>query len=303
MGKPITWLKGSRGLNNRIHPLRVTVDPETGIQDLAIAYNIDHDATGRISRRRGWEATAITASCHSLWCDGIDCLFVTGDALCVLGSDFTYNLIRQVTEDARMSYARVENRVYYANGSEVGFVMNGLSYSWELPPIIPGPSTERVFTGPPIGSLLAYYRGRMYVVSGRVAWYSEPFGIHLFDPPRNFVAFESGVRMIRPVKEGIFIGTDTNTLFLRGTEPKEFMYEKIATYPPIEGTDVEIDASKVGDGSIRGIAVVWTSEEGICLGTEEGKMINLTERRLVYPKSIRGAGLYLGDRYLSVLEP
>lgn len=303
MGKPITWLKGSRGLNNRIHPLRVEVDPETGIQDLAIAYNVDHDATGRISRRRGWEATETTVACHSLWSDGTVCLFVTGDALCTLASDFSYTAIRQVTEGARVSYAKVADKVYYANGSENGFVRNNLSYSWDLPANIVGPDTSRVFSAPPIGTILCFFAGRMYIVDGRVTWYSEPLGIHMFDPARNYIAFESNVRMFRAVKEGIFVGTEVDTIFLRGNNPQEFIFEKIATYPVVEGTDVDVDSSKIGDGSLRGIAAMWTSTEGICLGTPKGEIINLTERRLVYPNARYGAGLYLRDRYLSTLEP
>jgi hypothetical protein len=303
MTKPVVWLRGSRGLNNATDPLRVQADPDTGIQDLAIAYNVDHDMSGRISRRRGWAVTDITDSCHSLWSDGVDCLFVTGDALCVLGSDFTYNQIRQVTEGAKMHYARMENRIYYANGHEVGFVANGLSYVWDKPAAVPGPTTKREFTGPPIGTILAYFKGRMYVVNGRVAWYSEPYGVHLFDPARSYLAFEGDLTMFIPVKEGIFASTETNTYFLRGTEPKEFTHEKIATYPAIKGTDTEVDGSRVGDGSAMGLAVMWTSTEGICLGTPRGEMINLTERKLVYPRARYGAGLYLGDRYLSILEP
>jgi hypothetical protein len=303
MGKPITWLKGSRGLNNKVDPLRVEIDPETGIQDLAIAYNVDHDPSGRISRRRGWEATSITVECHSLWCDGIDCLFVTGGALCILGSDFSYTPIRNVTAGAKMSYVRVENKVYYTNGTEMGFVLGGASYNWGLPPDVPGPDTKKEFFPPPVGNKLAYHGGRMYIVQGRVAWYSEPFGVHVFDLARGYVALESNIRMFRPVKDGVFVGTETSIVFLRGTSPREFLYEKLATYPVIEGTDVEIDASKIGDGSVRGLAAMWTSSEGICLGTSTGDMVNLTERRLVYPKANHGAAAYLGDRYLSVLEP
>lgn len=303
MGKPILWLKGSRGLNNKVDPLRVRSDPETGVQDLAIAYNVDHDESGRISRRRGWETTPITSSCHSLWSDGIDCLFVTGNALCVLGPDFTYTSIRNVTVNARMSYARVANKVYYCNGHERGFVLAGVSYSWDLATEVHGPSSPRQWQDPPTGELLCYFRGRMYVIKGRVAWYSEPFGVHLFDPGRNYLAFESDITMFAGVKEGVFVGTETDVTLLRGRRPAEFLYERATTFGVVPGTVTNIDLSRIGDGSMKGIGVMWTSPEGICLGTAEGEVLNLTERRLTYPRARYGAGLYLGDRYVSTLEP
>lgn len=303
MGRPITWLKGSKGLNNRIDPLRLPFDPDTGIQDLAVAVNVDLDHTGRISRRKGWAATDMVDPCHSLFSHGVTVLFVTGTSLCVLGTDYTYTVVRTVQEGARMSYVPVGDRIFYANGTEVGYIRGNVSYAWSKPTDLPGPRTLKQYSDPPVGYLLAYYKGRMYVVQGDIVWYSESFGINLFNLARNFINFESHLRMFHPVRKGIWLGTHFDTYFLEGDTPQDFNLHKVATYAPIFGTDVDVDGSRIADGRHKGIAVMWTSTEGICMGTSEGEFINLTERRLTYPESFEGAGLYDGFKYVSVLEP
>ncbi len=299
----VLWFRGSRGLNNRIDPLRVEFNPETGIQDLSVAYNVVHDYTGRISRRKGWEVTDIVSSCHSLFSIGPTALFVTGDALCLLGLDFTYSPLRNVATGARMDYARVGPRVYYANGHQTGMVIDGKSWSWVKPTEEYGPGTNKEFGQPPVGYLLEYYNGRMYVVQGNTIWYSEPFGTHLFDLARSFIPMDSEMTMIHAVRAGLFISTEFETFFVGGANPTEFVLQKVATYPAIRGTDVDVDVSKVGGLGLRGVGVMWASSEGICLGTPEGEFINLTESRLTYPRSLMGAGLFLGDRYVVTLEP
>jgi len=303
MSKPVVWLRGAKGLNNRVDPLRLEFDPDTGLQDLAVAVNVDIDHTGRISRRRGWEATDITDPCHSLFAHGTTALFVTGTNLCVLGTDFSYAAIRTVTAGARMSYAVLNDRIFYGNGFETGYVRAGVSYAWSMPSSVPGVRSLKEYSDPPVGHLLAYYKGRMYVVQGDIVWYSESFGINLFNRARNYLAFDSHLRMFHPVRRGIWMGTHFETYFLEGDTPKNFTLHRVATYPPIFGTDVDIDSSRVGRGEYKGIGVIWTSSEGICLGTSEGEFINLTERRLTYPNALEGTGIYNGFKYISVLEP
>jgi len=52
-----------------------------------------------------------------------------------------------------------------------------------------------------------------------------------------------------------------------------------------------------------GIGAMWASTKGICVGTPDGRLINLTSRRLDYPGAIFGAGICFDDRYVCTLEP
>lgn len=293
---------GSNGLNVKIDPARLRYDPSSGVQDLAVAYNVDHDQTGRISRRKGYEATIRTENIHSLFCEDGPCLFITGNKLCLLNADFTYTELATVTPGAKMRYCEVADRLYYANGSEIGYVKDGAANDWVVGTYY-GPETTRTFTGPPIGTRVASHNGYMYMITGSIAWHSEPFGPDLWDLARNFLPFATKIRMFYPLVGGIFVSSERATYWLQGDVPQEMVRRTVATYPVIEDTETPVDLSKVTTGEMRGVGVMWTAAEGICLGLPTGEMLNLTEGKLVYPSSLRGAALTLDDKYISLLEP
>jgi hypothetical protein len=302
MAEPIRIFSSSNGLNNKIDPVRLPYDPQTGVQDLAVAYNVDHDETGRISRRKGFAPTTRTEEVHSMFCEGGACLFVNGTKLYLLGADYSRQEVATVTQGAKMRYLQLGDRTYYANGFETGYIEDGINHAWSLGTYY-GPDTDREFVGPPVGSRLAYHYGHIYVIQGSVAWHSEPYGLNLFDLARNFLPFESEIRMFRPVTNGIFVGLETNTIFIEGQLPQEMRRRLVCDYPAIEDTDVVIEASKVGGGDFYGPAALWTSTEGIMLGIQDGSAINLTQRRMEYPSALRGSAVLFADRYLSLLEP
>lgn len=304
MADPLIWLKSSNGLNDKVDPVRVRYDPNTGVTDLTEAVNVSHDYTGAISRRLGYTATDITSECHSLFCEGGECLFVTGDALSVLSSDFRYTPIRNVTVRAPMSYAQVGDRIYYVNGHEKGFVRNSASYDWVKADDPRYPDTTRKYIDPPVGTIVRLFNARIYIAQGNVVWYSEPFGYNLFDPTRNYIVLSGRVTMIRPVKQGLFISTESRTYFYRGLTPDEFSIETVALYPAIEGTDAEVDGSSIKNGELGiGVFGIWTSTQGVCIGSSSGDLVNLTHPRLEYPSALRGAGFCTEDKYLFTLEP
>jgi hypothetical protein len=300
----INIFTGSSGLNIKIDPARLPYDPETGVQDLAVAVNVDHDYTGRVSRRKGFAATARTEVIHSLWCDGGPCLFVTGDALCLLNPDYTYKLLRNVTENAKMRYVQVDDIAYYTNGIEMGYVQNGASAGWSAAaaPYGPDPTTRTLYS-PPVGSHLEVYNGHMFIAQGNIVWFSEPFAYNHFDLVRSYLPFGGEVRMFKSVEGGIWISTHHHTYFLEGSLPKEFRRRIAATYPAIEDTVVQVDASKLGNGEFQGLGLLWTTREGICLGLSDGTFMNLTQRKIDLPHTLRGAGLLFDERYVALLEP
>jgi hypothetical protein len=303
MSKPITIFTGANGLVTKVDPARLKFDPKTGVQDLAVAVNVDIDPTGRIGRRKGFAATARTENIHSLWCEGGACLFVTGTSLCELFSDYRHAVIVTVTQGAAVSYFQLKNRSYWMNGFEKGFIENQVNNSWGKGTYV-GPATTRQFSDPPLGHMIAYGFGYVFIAQGPTIWYSEPFNVNAFDLSRNYLPFEDRVAMLRPLPAGgVWVSTGKETHFLPGMNPRETGPMKIADYPAIEGTDALIDLSKVGSGEMSGIGVIWTSTNGICVGTSEGQMLNLTQRRIDYPRSIFGAGICFDDRYVTTLEP
>lgn len=126
--------------------LRSDVTPERfSAGDLAVGDNIDLDKSGRIARRAGYSQT-IAGAAHSLWADDMQevCLYVGGGRLNRVAADFSTSAIGTLRDaNSRMSYARVSDRIYFANGSDTGILerASGAVRSWGLPvPPLPAPT-------------------------------------------------------------------------------------------------------------------------------------------------------------------
>jgi hypothetical protein len=302
MAEPITIFRGSNGLNVKTDPARIRFDPQTGIQDLAAAVNIDHDRTGRVSRRKGFTATAVTAPVHSLWCDGGPCLFVAGASLCQLGANYAFTALVTVTAGARVSYFQLDSRSYWQNGFEKGYIEAGANNAWVRSAYV-GPATTRQFSEPPIGHLIAYGHGRAWIAQGPVIWYSEPYSLNDFDLARGFLPLESRITMLRPVKGGVFFSDSQRTYFGAGADPTAMDIALVSESPAIEGTDQRLEMFRFGDGSTAGEGAIWTARNGICVGLPSGQVINLTSQKLSYPTALKGAGICFDSRYVAALEP
>lgn len=304
MAKGIVVLSSCMGLNNKIDPTRIGFDPESGISELAVAVNIDIDSSGRVSRRKGYDRV-VSGSSHSLFPFGNVCFVVLDGSLSILYPDYSYKALIEVDE-GRMSYCAVGTRVYFANTYEKGYIENEVVYSWEKGNYV-GPDTTKELYDPPIGKLLTVWNGRMFIALKEVLWYSEIFNYHAYALGENYVLFQSELRMVRAVRDGLFISTEEETYFLNGSTPKSFSQLKVADYPAVEGTDILVEGSKLGleepgrrlfDGKVA----MWASPKGICVGRQDGLFENLTERKLVLPNAREGAGVCIDDRYVSVIE-
>jgi hypothetical protein len=303
---------GATGLNTRVDPVRLMYDPETGIQDLAAAVNVDIDDSGRVSRVKGYTRVA-TGSYHSLFCDKDMALVVTGDALCILKSDYTLKPLRNVTAGARMSYAQVDDVIYYANGIEMGKVQNELSWAWEYAGERVGPETDREFQSPPLGNMVSHYNGRMYVIQRNNIWYSEPYDHSAFDMTRNLLPFESEVKMFLPMEKGVYVSDSNNVYFLEGDAFKERFFEKIPklNYPAVPGTEDYVTgmldlSDRSSPSMIAGVGqeyAVFVTTRGICVGSPEGDVFNMTEARVDLPVGSSGCGIVLNNRYISMINP
>lgn len=308
MAKKIRLFTGSTGLNTHEDPARIQYNPKTGVQDLAACENIDISDDGRISRRKGLTQQVNLSGCHSLFCEGRDCLFVHGDALCVLHKDYTYTAIRNVAVGARLRCRQVDDIIYYCNGFERGYVFEGMSYGWNMPTYY-GPVTTKAFMDPPIGTDLEYYAGRMFVIDGKVAWYSELFDISTFER-KSYLPFDREIVMFKAVDDGIYVSTDKDTFFLSGRDAKSLAVTKVADYPAIKYSEVKIVGRLVAlkSGRFTVIAdggrpsLMWLSNKGVCFGGPEGQFVNLTDR-VDLPNALTGSGFFHNGKYIGIMDP
>lgn len=146
---------------------------------------------------------------------------------------------------------------------------------------------------PPAGQLLGYYNGRAYVGSGRFLWYSQPYEYELFDWVSGFITFPEALKTFAPISTGIYLGTETETMYLEGADPSEFIRKQVAPYGTVLGTEMYVRNDVLLEGNQPGMSPVWMSKTGLCLGAEGGVMQNLTSDRVILPGGLtEGASLY-----------
>ena len=299
--KPITVFRASTGLNVKVDPVRIPFDPATGIADLAVAYNVDHDHTGRLSRRKGYTRVNTTAF-TSLFYGGTDVVGVTGSSLCVLPRDLTtYRAVGTVTAGAKLSCVQVADAVFWVNGHEKGYIRSGVNHAWVMGDYY-GPDTKRVFVGPPIGELIESLNAQIYIADGPTLYVSDAFSLNHFDAVRGEIPWETQITMLRAVAGGLFVGSAQGCWFMPVSSPTDFRLEKINRCSSvIKGTDVKCDLGKTSFGRsqlMTGIGVMWAAKDGIYLGTPDGKAFNLTDQKLYPLEALSGSAHIANGRYI-----
>ena len=299
MNDTINIFKSTTGLNNKIDPVRLTFDPKTGITDLSIAYNINIDKTGRISRRDGYTAQ-VSGNYHSLFSCGEYGLCVSGTDLLVIEPDYSTTSIATVTQNVRIAYVQNFDTIYYCNGYQKGIVTDRIHSAWTSSTYV-GPDTTKTVSDPPIGHLLELFNGRMYIAQNDVIWHSNSFAYNQYDLARNYIPMGSRVKMIASVREGLWISLSDQVIFLHGTSPLDFKYVKMLEYPVIEGSAVKVRGSLI-DPQIQGMCVIMTTTKGIFAGLPTGELYDLSRDRLSYPEALYSAAIVRDNRYTVSLQ-
>ncbi len=186
-------------------------------------------------------------------------------------------------------------RVYMSQGSvfyQISNVLPGI-LSVNLSGVIGSVPLGTQFLSPaPVGQLIAYHYGHLYVATGSILWYSEPGSLELFRLASNFLNFEKDIKLLGVAKDGLFVCAD-KTYWLAGTDPASMTRIEKASYTAIPGTMVRAPADLIGSsGEGFGEALFWASTQGICLGAQDGLFRNLTERSLSYAPGEVGAAIF-----------
>lgn len=232
----------------------------------------------------------------------------------------------ELTEAGGISFTGIESStdpevsvklVYISgpNGSELfrAAVLSASAASTTVMDAPSGPRLETSFASPaPAGSILEVHSGVMYVVAGNVAYHSDPYQFERFRRARQFLQYPGQITMFSAVNDGIYVSTPETTWFVEGTVPREMKSKVVFNHGALPGTAVKttIGALKAEEesqeGSPGGTATMWTSPQGVCIGMEGGRVVNLTDQRVTFPAASRGGAIVRQVRgytqYLTALE-
>jgi hypothetical protein len=303
MAKTIPHIRGSSGLNTVDDPVRIRYNSKSGISDLAVAVNVTISPSNRINRRKG-KTLKVPLNSHSLFCDGGECVFVYDSGIYLLETNFSYRLLRSLSSSDHMAYAQIGDRIYFTNNQDLGYVEAGIAYTWAKTTNYVGPVTQKILAGPFAGNHLAYHGGRVYNAKGNILWYSEYAAHDWYDMARNFIPFNTRIRLIKPVTNGLFVSTSKAIYFLEGLVPGNFTQRKLTTYPALEWSDAidYLDGTDVSGLEISGPCALWSTQEGAMLGTPEGSVVNFNKKKVIYPQGTKGASLLRGLNFIHTIE-
>lgn len=298
-------IRGTSGLNNRINQFRLPYDAESGVAALAEAVNCDIDDSLAIGRRPGQLAIDDENEYHSVWCDGADAFCVkerTSDAaIYQIESDLSLTLIVSgLTKGARVSFCRVGDKSYWMNGFSKGVIESRANSAWPVNTHV-GATTTREFYPAPTGTHVAYHMGCVWVVLDDAIFVSEPYAFGKFRLGGRFFQFGSAVRMVRPVAGGVWVSDSAETGFISNAEKFNAMsWRKLSNFPAHEWSEncslVDLSRTQL---QIPGLSAVWSSDDGLCVGSSSGELFVQTRDKLIYPTGTRGATVVSGANVIN----
>lgn len=132
----------------------------------------------------------------------------------------------------------------------------------------------------PVGTITAFWRGRVLVAKGNVLWAGRPSVTHLSDW-RDFKQLAGKITAIQPVDDGVYVGTDQDLIFLSGTTWDQLAHQPTKRGPVVPGSGVTVrgDRLKFGDGAGTGMGMVCIAGGEIVAGFNGGQTSSLTAGR------------------------
>lgn len=293
---PYTVINRSLGLNNLVdqfQPARET--------DLAVASNVAVSKSGFIELAPGYVILDATYPCHSMFRNKGDA-FVVQDRIV----DSAIMRIVGVSQDGivlagvrsglvkgnRISFCQAGEQTFYTNRIQNGVIVGGASSAWPDQSGHVGAGTGRAFSPAPIGSHIEYWLESMWVAVGNVIYVAEPASVGKFSLNRRHFEFGSDVIMMKAVEGGMWVSTREEIGFIaKDVDFKSLRWIAKPSRQPAHEWSVFgelVDLSKTAL-QIPGESAVWSSNDGKCVGTQDGQLIVATEERLLYPSGSMGA--------------
>lgn len=133
---------------------------------------------------------------------------------------------------------------------------------------------------PPAGNHLAYSQGRIFIAVGNTVYATGALGYELVDL-RDYLPFPATIVFMMGVKAGLYVGTEAGVYFCSGTRLDEFTLALVVSAPAVPKSAVLADAAAItGNEELAGRrGVIFSTADGVYMGTEDGTITNLTQER------------------------
>lgn len=274
---------------------------------------------GKLKVRQGYEKIIAMADCSGLWkSHGTGRVYCIGDgSLCLVNlSTRTATPILTISMPAERIYCATDGLVdFIGNRFWLTAIEGGVArtmgqsiddlqaLAWQTTEedglvlfmkdsagqetVIPHPG-EFAHKPTPM-DFLCIGHGRMWGARGKQALYSFPVVVEWWEDQANHFEFTADVTMIAHVAGGTFIGTETETIFLTGTDPAQ-MGSVTKQWLGV-AKDSLVIAPKITDMPTD--TPTWMNTEGnVVAGMPDGSIVELTRERVnATPESKGAAGV------------
>ena len=100
-----------------------------------------------------------------------------------------------------------------------------------------------------------------------------------------------------PVDGGMFVSDAYGVYFLSGADASAFSLTKVSEYGAVPGTGLSVSGEMMLQDLTHKCAI-WCDCQGICLGTSDGGVRNLTEERVMLPLKSSGGFSAIKGRHI-----
>ena len=199
-------------------------------------------------------------------------------------------------------FCEVNGVIVYTDGTMISRIYQGIDYPMPVP-------TDQFKLPTPAGQCLALFFRRLLIGVIDELCVTDPDTVEQMDKRLCYFPLDGMITAIMPVDDGVYVGTSVSVWHLAGRGPTEWALPhhvtRVAPYPVIPGTDIQLKAELTGMNTSGNIAM-FTTTRGICYGLNGGQFINATEEKLQPPSGLTGCAILREqsgvNHYLTILR-
>lgn len=152
------------------------------------------------------------------------------------------------------------------------------------------------------GKFLKLWRGRLLTADKNLLHFSQALNFHLCDERYDFIALPQRVTFVEPVESGIWVGQSNSVVFLSGNDVRDLRLVQTGAKAPVPGTALRVNSDLLGEAAAGLESVLWLAENGYCVGTPTGNLIEAHANTLKGITAKGGQSVRFDYRIVTVLH-
>lgn len=152
------------------------------------------------------------------------------------------------------------------------------------------------------GKFLKLWRGRLVTAAKNMLYFSQALNFHLCDERYDFIALPQRVTFVEPVESGIWVGQSNSVVFLSGADVRDLNLVQTGAKAPVPGSALRVHSDLLGEAVAGREAVIWLAENGYCIGTPSGTLLEPQANTLKGITAKSGQSVRFDDRIVTVLQ-